>query len=392
MTAPSIPIRLTFALFLSLLVAQIAPAAGEGVTVVDPPQRLIVVAEKARSMAGNVPVQEVPRGTILSVTRANANWRYSADCNGWIHLRDTVPVEKAVALFTTQIEKDPSAVAYQLRGIAWMSHEQWAKAAQDFEKAYDLGESSTNLHYNLGNCYERLGETAAALEEYDSILKTYPDEFPTALARGNLLLQQDQFAAALRDLDLAVGLDAKSAEAHNSRGIALRMLGRFPEAIDAYSKSLELDPQRADALCNRGFARKRTGNDQAALVDYDAALKLAPTSNAIGNDLAWLLATSPDSTLRNPVRAIELAEAVCKSTDNKNGDYLDTLAAAYASAGRYAAAEETAKLAVTFLTGQPELPGVQARLAVYQQKKPFIDELPSQEKPAGTPTDNATDK
>jgi membrane associated rhomboid family serine protease len=55
----------------------------------------------------------------------------------------------------------------------------------------------------------------------------------------------------------------------------------------------------------------------------------------IANTLAWLLATCPEEGLRNGRLAVEVAQQACESTNWKNANYLDTLAAAYAEAGDF---------------------------------------------------------
>lgn len=354
--------------------------------VLDPSQAFIVSVESASIMAGDEPAGTVPLGTVIMVTRAQGNWRYSADTKGWIHLRHLISPAEAIPRFTREIETKPTSRAYQLRGIAYMAQQNWSRAAQDFEKAYDLGESAIALHLNLGACYQRMGELAAALEEYDGILKTYPDDFAANLARGNILLQQGQYQAALRDFEKAISLNSTVADAHNSQGVALRMLGRYEDAITAYTQAIELDASRADALSNRGYAQKNLGELAAALKDYEAAVALAPDSNAIQNDLAWFLATTADVSLRNATRAVEISEAVCQQTMNQHGEYLDTLAAAYACAGRFPAAIEAARLALTIMADNPEAIKTRERLKLYQQQQPYIEQIKPAQQPASTPT------
>jgi len=357
------------------------------------PQTYIVIADSAPLMVGDDPAGVLQLGTVVTVTRAQGAWRYCPDRTGWVHLRDLVPLEQAVETFSTEIQRKPTARAYQLRGIAYLSQEQWAKAAQDFEQAYDLGESAVALHLNLGACYERLGQMPAAMQEYDSILETYPDDVSASLARGNLLLMQGQFQAALRDLTKATQLNPKSAEAWNARGVSLRMLGRYEKAIRSYSKAIELDQTDPDARANRGYARKQIGKLAEALEDYEAALTLAPDSAAIRNDLAWFLATTSDDTLRDSKRAVELSEAICQETRNENGEYLDTLSAAYASLGRFPAAVEAARLALTVLGQNPGAARIQDRLALYQQKKPYVEAIEAVIDPVSLPeaADQATE-
>jgi protein O-mannosyl-transferase len=58
--------------------------------------------------------------------------------------------------------------------------------------------------------------------------------------------------------------------------------------------------------------------------------------------LAWLLATVKDDKLRDGAEAVRLAEEVCRQTERKVPALLDVLAAAYAEAGRFDDAAQTA--------------------------------------------------
>src|SRR5207249_1948356 len=55
------------------------------------------------------------------------------------------------------------------------------------------------------------------------------------------------------------------------------------------------------------------------------------------NTLAWILATCPDPELRNPEMALTLAKRVTEQAQ-KNGDYWNTLGAAYYRVGDYKSA------------------------------------------------------
>jgi hypothetical protein len=53
------------------------------------------------------------------------------------------------------------------------------------------------------------------------------------------------------------------------------------------------------------------------------------------NNRAWTLATSPESTHRDGLLAVKLAEDACRQTRFENPQMIGTLAAAYAEAGRF---------------------------------------------------------
>ena len=53
------------------------------------------------------------------------------------------------------------------------------------------------------------------------------------------------------------------------------------------------------------------------------------------NNLAWLLATSPEEGIRDGKRAIELAEKACEETEWQDAHIISTLAAGYAETGNF---------------------------------------------------------
>ncbi len=70
-------------------------------------------------------------------------------------------------------------------------------------------------------------------------------------------------------------------------------------------------------------------------------LELNPNDARAYNNIAWIRATHPDPRFRNAVEAVALAtRAVELARDDVNS--LDTLAAAYAEAGRFSEAVQTA--------------------------------------------------
>jgi spermidine synthase len=86
------------------------------------------------------------------------------------------------------------------------------------------------------------------------------------------------------------------------------------------------------------------------------------------------LATDSDVTVRNPSEAITLAEGANRMTGRAHPKVLDTLAAAYAAAGRYDEAAETAEHALTaaLRTDEPRLAAeIDARIGRYQSRQPY---------------------
>jgi hypothetical protein len=93
------------------------------------------------------------------------------------------------------------------------------------------------------------------------------------------------------------------------------------------------------------------------------------------NNLAWVLATSPNDNLRDGKRAIELAKQGCDLTEYKQAHIVSTLAAAYAETGDFESAIKWSKKAVE--TGSEAIkPQLAKELESYEAKKPWREEKP----------------
>ena len=79
---------------------------------------------------------------------------------------------------------------------------------------------------------------------------------------------------------------------------------------------------------------------------YWLDVKLVPPSPSAINNVAWSLATNPDSTKRDGTLAVKLAEDACQRTQYQETILVGTLAAAYAEVGRFNDASNTAELAI----------------------------------------------
>jgi tetratricopeptide (TPR) repeat protein len=141
-------------------------------------------------------------------------------------------------------------------------------------------------------------------------------------------------------------LSPNQADAQYNLATALLRKGRTDEAIVHYKKTLELRPEIADAHANLGSALLAKGRVQEAIAQYRNALGIAPENVAAQSNLAWLLATSSDPSLRNGPEAVLLAEGASRLSDGHPAIILRILAAAYAEAGRFVEARETAQRAL----------------------------------------------
>ena len=192
-----------------------------------------------------------------------------------------------------------------------------------------------------------------------------------------LRLGRDDEAINVARNGLAVFPDDPSL--HYTLGLALARKSDFTTATNQFAYALLFRPDWTEVHLDFGQALLRLGDAPNGLRHLQAAVRLAPDSPLALNGLAWLLATSPDAALRNGPEAVQLAEHGCAVTGRGNPMLLDTLAAAYAEAGRFPGAVQAAQEALALArTAGDEATVNRAKnlLGVFQSGRPFRENPP----------------
>lgn len=159
------------------------------------------------------------------------------------------------------------------------------------------------------------------------------------LAKGNL----DQ---ALESANRAVELQPDDMEPHIAVGDVLLRKRRVPEAITHYQKAISVRPDYGEGYSHLGSAYLLAGRFVEAKEQYQKTLSLTPRSVVARNNLAWLLATCADPSLRDTQRAIQLAEEADQLANGKSSLVLHTLSTAYGESGQSVKALEVANRAL----------------------------------------------
>lgn len=283
-------------------------------------------------------------------------------------------------------------------------------AIAQYQAALKIKPKSAEAHVNLGNVLVTKGQAEAGIEQFKEALQCDPNMSEAHNDWGAVLLTHGHPAEAGSQFEQAVALNPYYAEAENNWGTALVEQGKVAEATAHYLKSVQLKPDYAKAqfnLANLLAAQGRTreaiahfqsavasapdliraryqlgvllqsvGQYAAAVEQYQKILQQDPRHVPTQNNLAWLMATCPDASLRNGRKAVETAEQAIQYSGGKHPELLDTLAAGFAEDGEFDVAVTTARSALELAgeqNNQALVNEIKARLALYASKKPFRD-------------------
>jgi protein O-mannosyl-transferase len=238
-------------------------------------------------------------------------------------------------------------------------------------------------HNNLGNALIVRGDWQQALEQFQETLAIEPNYLEARVNAASMLAALGHADEAAAEYRKALQITAPgNSKTFVALGDFLLSERRLVAALSYYRGALEIDPHFAPAYARIGKVHAQNGQDAQAISEYEESLRLAPDSVEALNDLAWLRATSPKVSLRNGPEAIRLARRADDLSGRQRADVLDTLAAAYAEAGRFAEAVATARTAIELARQhrEPSLANlVQKRIARYEARTPLSQAEPSSE-------------
>ncbi len=256
----------------------------------------------------------------------------------------------------------------------------WQDSLTLYERTLAVTSNNYIMHYNYANALLRAGRYDEALIHFKKAVQINPQYFDAHNGIGRVLLEQERTDEAITRFAEILRLEPRYYKAHYNIALALTQKGDYESAVEHFHKALRVRHNWPEAHYNMGRAFYLQGNRDAAArqfvqalrlnPDYlDARIKLARTLAEMGEtayavdhfykalelqsdnieiltQLAWLLAASEDTAVSDPAAAVKLAQEACELTNYEQPEVLDTLAVAYASAGKFPQAIETAQKAL----------------------------------------------
>ena len=254
----------------------------------------------------------------------------------------------------------------QLR--ARTGHEE--SAMDDFNLAIRVDATCWRALHNRGVLLAQAGQFEAAFDDFHHTIELNPSFAKAYSNRAALYVLAGELEPALADYQRAIELDPEFAIAQRGCGRTCHLLGRTDEALEHLSRAIELAPKDSAALASRGDLLTDLGQYSAAANDYERAVAANPKNVEACRGSAWLLATCPDESVRNPDLALHRAQLATQLDHKADVVTLDTLAAAQASTGDFEAAMQTVRQAID-LAPPSERSVYQDRLQMYRRSTPY---------------------
>jgi tetratricopeptide (TPR) repeat protein len=225
---------------------------------------------------------------------------------------------------------------------AWVQTSYWRDSETLFRHALAVTVNNDVAENNLGIVFLRKGKVDEAISLLQAAVHLRPDNSPAQENLAKALLQKGQVADALIHYRKLLDLQPDNIEVHNIVGTVLTQQGRVGEGVQEWQKVLAIQPDNGNAMSN----------------------------------LAWVFATSPDESLRNGPKAVELAEQAVRLSGGRIPILFRTLAAAYAESGRYSEAIQTAQQGSELANSQGNsglASELQGNIVLYQAQQPIRD-------------------
>ncbi len=283
------------------------------------------------------------------------------------------PTESQTYL-TTALQLKPGYTYARLGlGLALKMQGQLAQAAEQLRQVITAQADNLEAALNLGVVLTDRGLTNEAAPFLAQITKAKPQLSEELRLSGQALASQGKLDAAVDQLAAAVCLEPNNSLTLQLLAQLQAQAGRLEDAQRSYEHALALSPS-AEACYYLAIVNALQGNASRAVTNLHQAIRLKPDYLAALNELAWILATHPDQTIRNGREAVELAERACKITGDQEARYWGTLDAAYAEAGRFPEAIKTVEKArnLALAAGQTELAmAATNRRELYLNNRPY---------------------
>ncbi len=327
----------------------------------------------------------------------------SQQLNKIIKLMGDMNTDSAAEQLRLYLFENPSSTYGRLASAAICLHNnQIHSAIEELNSVYLRQPNNTMALYALGNCYERLGKEAKAVEFYQDCLKfknylqlprlrlaaiyfknnqlektiqeyemlkdEYPDDISTLVTLGHLYIASQKYDKAIETFNIAILIHPDNFHTEDDNIEQLIADGRLQEAMEQLEDLLQEQYDRADLILRRADVLSMLGATGEAVSQYEQAISICPdfleATIKLGTQYLQMHAEQPAAQQFN--RAVEINDKIV--------DAYIGLATAHKSAGNLRDALAILSLAAAI---QPNSSLLFAQTAILQFRTGLGQNLPS---------------
>jgi tetratricopeptide (TPR) repeat protein len=211
-----------------------------------------------------------------------------------------------------------------------------------------------------------------AIDSYTQAIQINPKYDLAYNDRGYAYREKGDYGKAIDDYTKIIQINPEFYCAYINRGDIYKEKGEYDKAIADYTQAIQIDPKNSWGYYRRGGGYQKKDDYDKAIENYTQATQINPKAAGTYNCVSWLFSTCPDGRYRNGEKALEFAKKATGLEPN-NSCFRDTLAAAYAEAGKFEDAVKNQEKAIDMLNEKDKntLSRFTERLNFYKAKKPW---------------------
>ncbi|MYA08936.1 MAG: tetratricopeptide repeat protein [Holophagales bacterium] len=250
---------------------------------------------------------------------------------------------------------DPGDVAARVRLAELLDREgRTDDALRELGRAVEGSPRDVELRYLYGQLLGKAERLREAMEQFAAVVTLDPRHVEAHRVLAEAAVRSDELGAAWGHYRAILEAEPRDPEALYGAARIAAAAGRMEEAIENYRALLSHDPDHAAGRHELGLALIRGGPAGAAEGAEHLRRAYVEDRNLLarGNDIAWTLATHPDAGRRDGQLALLIALELNAVAGGAEPALLETLAAAQAETGDFAAASRTVEKALE-IVGDP---------------------------------------
>jgi Flp pilus assembly protein TadD len=155
-------------------------------------------------------------------------------------------IKETTRLMNAYVAVSPrSPSAWYLLGAALLRQERYAESQRALQRSLSL-KADPDTEYLLGVSFEKVGNSAAAINIFRRIIQSRPDHAAAHAALGTAYREANNYTEARRELERAVELDANDLRANYQLGLVYAKLGEKEAAQKMFDRADELRKRQHD--------------------------------------------------------------------------------------------------------------------------------------------------